>query len=77
MQTGSETAQETAQELGSSVMKTLQAIQDNPNMTIAEIKAVTGLSERTIKTHQALLKKNGYIQRVGSTKNGHWLICKT
>lgn len=59
------TAQKTAQKLSASVMKTLQAIQDNPNITIAEIKAVTGLSERTIKTHQVLLKKDGYIQRVG------------
>ena len=72
-----ETAQKTAQKISDSIMKTFKAIQDDPSITIAKIKVVTGLSERTIKTHQAFLKENGFIQRIAPDKGGYWLICKT
>ena len=54
--------------------KTYIAIAENPNATILQLSELTGFSERTIKNHQAELKKAGVIKRIGSDKSGHWEI---
>ncbi|MBQ8680586.1 MAG: putative DNA binding domain-containing protein [Treponema sp.] len=54
--------------------KTYLAIVENPAATIQQLCALLGLSERTIKSHQSLLKKTGLIEYIGSRKNGYWKI---
>ena len=57
--------------LPKSAQTTLKAIIENPDITIRELNETLALSERTIKNHLAILKKAGFISRVGSDKTGH------
>ena len=50
----------------------LRLVKENPRLTRAELAAVLGKSEHTIKEHIAQLKKKGALRRVGSDRNGHW-----
>ena len=69
-------AQETAQEINKIPTKILiiQNIQKKSNITRDELANIIGVSSSAIKKHLANLKKEGVIQRVGSTKAGHWEI---
>ena len=66
-QIAKQTAQKTAQ-------KTYIAILANPHFSISELGKETGLSERTIKYHQKILKEAGLIERVGSDKKSFWKV---
>ena len=70
------TAQETAQEINKISTKTLiiQNIQKKRNITRDELAIIIGVSSSETKKHLANLKKEGVIERVGSTKAGHWEI---
>ena len=57
--------------------KTYEAICKNPKSSISELSNETGLSERTIKNHQKLLKDLNIIERVGSDRNGYWKLLST
>ena len=52
----------------------LRCININSEISIAEIKQNTGLSERTIARYLKELKEKGVVVRVGADKNGHWKI---
>lgn len=52
----------------------LKTIASNPNVTIEEIAREMQVSEKTIERAIKFLKDNGIIERVGSTKTGHWKI---
>jgi ATP-dependent DNA helicase RecG len=56
--------------------KTYMAVAQNPQATIEELHTVLGIAERTVKTHIAVLKKEGLIRRAGSKKKGYWEIIK-
>ena len=49
-------------------------IEKNPTIKIVEIATATSLSERTVARLIKELKNSGKLQRVGSTKFGHWEI---
>lgn len=59
-----------------SEMAVLQLLAENPRLTRAEIARQVGLSDSGIKKILANLKAYGHIQRIGSTKSGHWLVIK-
>lgn len=61
-------------ELPKNIQRTLEAIAQNPGITIRELSEKVNLSERTVKTHLARLKRSGLINRVGSDKRGHWEV---
>jgi ATP-dependent DNA helicase RecG len=65
-----------AQEINNIPTKKLiiQNIQKKSNITIDELANIIGVSNSAIKKHLANFKKEGIIQRVGSTKAGHWEI---
>ena len=44
----------------------------NPGITVAELAAVFGISERTVKRKLQHLRALGRITRVGGRKNGYW-----
>ncbi len=49
-------------------------MRDNPNVTTAQLSAMLDVSETAVDNNLAFLKKNAYIERVGSKKNGYWRI---
>ena len=57
-------------------MAVLQLLAEGPRLTRAEIAQRVGLSDSGVKKILANLKAFGHIQRVGSTKSGHWLVIK-
>ena len=54
----------------------LTAIQNNPHITSEEIGRKLGLTKRAILKNIDSLKKNGFLERIGSQKSGHWKIKK-
>ena len=66
------TAQRLPKGCPKTAQRTYEAICRNPNATLAELSAELGFSERTIKSHFALLKKARLIERVGGKTYGHW-----
>ncbi len=56
--------------------KILLELRNNPNMTHQQLMNKLDLSETTIQNNISYLRKNGYIERVGSNKTGYWKILK-
>jgi len=46
------------------------------NISVQKIEKETSVSRRTIENNIKALKENGFIERIGSRKNGHWKIIK-
>ena len=53
---------------------TLELIIQNPNITIKQLSEDLSLSERTVNNRLNLLKKEGFIVRVGSKTSGYWEV---
>jgi predicted HTH transcriptional regulator len=47
-----------------------------PNISVRKMEQETSISRRTIENNIKLLKNDGFIQRIGARKNGHWQIIK-
>ncbi|MFH2084647.1 MAG: winged helix-turn-helix transcriptional regulator, partial [Candidatus Omnitrophota bacterium] len=54
--------------------KIIDAILENPAITIKELARKLGLSQDSIKHRVLVLKKKGVIKRVGPDKGGHWEV---
>lgn len=52
----------------------LEEMRNNPNVTKAELQRLLKISGTAIDNNIAYLKKNGYIERVGSNKSGYWKV---
>jgi len=63
-----ETTQETTQE------KILKLIKNNPSITQVEMSKKLGITRDGISYNIKVLKENGIIERIGSTKKGSWKI---
>jgi len=61
-------------ELNSRRQKILTEMRDNPNITTRDLHQILGISETAVENNLAFLKKNGYVERVGSKKNGYWKV---
>ena len=46
----------------------------NPEKTAEEIAVEVGVTKRTIERTLVSLKKKGLIERIGSNKNGSWIV---
>ena len=68
--TAQETAQETTQE------KIIQLLKDNSSYTKNDLMNILHKADGTIKEHLANLKKEGRLERIGSTKSGYWKVIK-
>ena len=64
------TTQETTQE------KIIKLIKKNPSITQVEMAKILNLTRDGISYNIKVLKNNGIIDRIGSTKNGLWKILK-
>ena len=50
----------------------MEEIRNNPNITQPQLMVLIGIGKTAIQNNIAFLKENGYIERVGSNKNGYW-----
>ncbi len=55
----------------------LSEMRNNPNITTAQLMVILGCAETTVDNNVAFLRKNGYIERVGSRKTGWWKVKNT
>ena len=58
--------------LNDSQTRVLAEIRNNPNITKKELAVVCHLSRTSIDNTVAVLRKRGFIERVGSNKSGYW-----
>ena len=54
--------------------KILAEMRDNPNITAEELRKILGISKTAVDNNISFLRKNGYIERVGSKKAGYWNV---
>ena len=54
----------------------LAEIRNNPNITKQHLAETLKLGKTTIDKGIAVLKKYGYIERIGSNKSGYWKVLK-
>lgn len=54
--------------------KILAVIRDNSAVTIPELSALIGVTERSIERNIQALQTNGYLKRIGPAKGGHWEV---
>lgn len=49
-------------------------MRDNPNITVAQLHTIIGVSETAIENNINFLRDNGYIERIGSKRAGYWHV---
>ena len=54
--------------------KLLASLKANPNLTAQQLSEILGITKRRVESNLKSLKETGYIERVGATKNGHWVV---
>lgn len=52
----------------------LKEMRNNPNITQEQLVDVLGVSLTTVENNIRYLKKNGFIERVGTNKSGYWKV---
>ena len=57
-------------------VRILAEIRNNPNITKPRLAENLKLGKTTIDKGIAVLKKYGYIERIGSNKSGYWKVLK-
>lgn len=62
--------------LNISQIKVLAEIRNNPNITKPDLAIKCELGKTSIDNIISFLKKNGFIERVGSNKTGYWKVDK-
>lgn len=60
--------------LPASSVKVLAEIRNDPDITKAELMRVCSLGKTSIDNIVSSLRKEGYIERIGSNKTGHWEV---
>ncbi|POY36783.1 transcriptional regulator [Solitalea longa] len=60
--------------MGKSMGKIVGLIQENPNITIADLSKKVGITPNAIEKNLSKLKKQGKIERIGPDKGGYWKI---
>lgn len=54
--------------------KILSRMKENSNITVHEISGQIGVGVTTVTKHIRVLREKGIIKRIGSKKNGQWVI---
>lgn len=52
----------------------MSEIRNNPNITTKQLHNMLSISMTAVANNLAYLKKNGFIERVGSDKTGYWKV---
>ena len=61
-------------QLPSTAWLILEALMENPALTVAELTRRVDVKDRMVRNHLATLRNLGIIERHGSNKNGRWKI---
>jgi ATP-dependent DNA helicase RecG len=69
-----DSSSETNDSLSENQKKVLDVFRKNPMITQKAIMDATSLSRSTIQRKIKELSELGYLERVGSTKSGHWIV---
>ena len=72
-----EVKKETGKKLNARRLRILSEMRDNPNITTAELELILNISETAIENNINYLRKNGYIERIGSNKTGYWNVIES
>lgn len=54
----------------------ISEIRNNPNITSNQLSIILQISTTAVEKNLSYLKKNNYIERVGSNKTGYWKVIK-
>ena len=57
-----------------SAQKILEAVAENPEITITQLSEICGISTRAVQKNIEALKKKGHLLRIGSDRGGQWKI---
>ncbi len=52
----------------------LKEMRNNPNITQQQLMGIVGIGKTAIQSNISYLRKNGYLERIGSNKNGYWKV---
>lgn len=52
----------------------LSEMRHNPNITKAELEIIIRISNTPIDNNIRYLKNNGYLEKIGSNKDGYWKV---
>ncbi len=52
----------------------LNEMKNNPNITQVQLMDIVGIGRTAIQRNVSYLRKNGFLERVGSNKNGYWKV---
>lgn len=55
-------------------IRILYEMRNNPNITQKQLSAILGVTRTAVQKHIKYLRDNDYLERVGSNKNGYWLV---
>lgn len=65
---------ETRHDVGKASGKILDACREKPSVTIPELAALIGITERSVQRNIQKLQKEGLLRRIGGRKEGHWEV---
>ena len=52
----------------------LLLMRDNPTISLQELSDALDMTRDGVKYHIAKLKRDGWLQRIGSSRSGHWEV---
>lgn len=52
----------------------MRVMRDNPTITVKELAPILGLTEAGVRYHIDRMRKEGKLERAGSTKSGKWIV---
>ena len=52
----------------------LEEMRNNPNVTHEQLEKLVGVGRTAIQNNISYLRNNGFIERIGSNKNGWWKV---
>lgn len=55
-------------------LRILEEMRHNPQITQVQLMERLGLGKTAIQTNVSYLRKNGYVERIGSNKTGYWKV---
>ena len=64
------------EKLGETRAAIVRAMHANPNVTVAQLAQALQISTTAVEKNLQILKREGYIERIGPAKGGHWEILK-
>ena len=61
-------------DLNETQQKILMEIRNNPNVTQPQLAILIGIGKTAVQNNIVVLKREGFIERVGSNKTGYWKV---